>query len=489
MRALFHVGTPAGWGTSLGHAPWCLAPVAGKPLLEYWLEWASECGIREITIVLGEGAYEIESFCEDGSRWGVECGFGFQKETDIPAHYLRRAPQKWQDGLLFIRGPVFPTRLGEGQLPAPAADSTYALSDANGPSCLLSTAPDALASWLSGGDAPAPTAAWRTLELDPIILPDIQAYYALNMRMVAGEMGRYVQTGYGGRDGVHIGYNVQIPPSVELIPPLTIGNDCRFHPMSVIGPNAVIGNRVIIDQQTEVSDAVLLDSTYLGRNLEIHGKIVSGNRVIDPATDVAIDVADPWLAAALKPQWRTTDLFRLIFGWFIAWLLVLAQAVPFALLYPLTRRAGGAWGSHTRLLMRNRQRRLLVFSAPPAGTLATRIFQGLSLDLFPLLLQVIRGRLWLCGHQPLHPERDAGLLQQLRCYYPAAISFQTRRGDPADPAITMAEAFYYERHARVDVDLALLARTLLGRLLDAMAQPSTEKNPLTDIRPAPKLKA
>lgn len=475
MRALFHVGAPIGWGTSLGHAPWCLAPVAGKPLLEYWLEWASELGIHEITIVLGDGAYEIESFCGDGSRWGVECRFGFQKEIDPPADYLRRSPHKWREGLLFINGPVFPVRLSDSTFPEPSVGSTFMLSGANGPACLLSAESAALDAWLSGGNPPEATAEWSALGLDPLILSDIQAYYTLNMRMVAGEQERYVQSGYGGRDGVQIGYNVQIPPSVELHPPLTIGNDCRFHPMSVIGPNAVIGNRVIIDRQTEVSDSILLDGTYLGCNLEISGKIISGNRIIDPAADVCIDVADPWLAAALTQRLRATDLLRAGVGWLIAFALIILQAVPFALLYPFVRSSGGTFRTSNRLLMRNRERSVFLFSAPAPGTIATRFFQGLSLDLFPLFLQVVGGRLWLCGHQPLHPERDAELRQQVRRYYPAAISFQTRRPDHYDPAIAMAEAFYYERHASLKVDLALLARTLFGRLLDALTQDETSQ--------------
>ncbi|MBV5332423.1 NDP-sugar synthase, partial [bacterium] len=80
-----------------------------------------------------------------------------------------------------------------------------------------------------------------------MLVRDIQAYYDLNMRLVKGENRRYVSQGYGGRDGASIGYNVQLPPSVELRPPFTIGNDCRFHAIAVIGPNAVIGNRVIVD--------------------------------------------------------------------------------------------------------------------------------------------------------------------------------------------------------------------------------------------------
>lgn len=37
MKAVFHTGLHVAWGDALGDRPWCLAPVGGKPLIEYWL--------------------------------------------------------------------------------------------------------------------------------------------------------------------------------------------------------------------------------------------------------------------------------------------------------------------------------------------------------------------------------------------------------------------------------------------------------------------
>jgi len=101
-------------------------------------------------------------------------------------------------------------------------------------------------------------------------------------------------------------------------------------------------------------------------------------------------------------------------------------------------------------------------------------FTGLSLDLFPLIALAAMGRLWLCGHAPLHPERDANLRKRLRRYYPAAFGYHTARtvGNDAFSSAVTADAFYYERYRSAIEDLRILCRTLFGRLLACMTTSS-----------------
>ena len=49
-----------------------LVPVANKPILFYGIEHLAEAGIKEIGIVVGDTAAEIQEAVRDGSRWGVE---------------------------------------------------------------------------------------------------------------------------------------------------------------------------------------------------------------------------------------------------------------------------------------------------------------------------------------------------------------------------------------------------------------------------------
>ena len=476
MKAVFHTGVRSDFGDTLGDSPWCLSPLGGKPLLEYWFEWAALLGVGEVRLVLGDGAFDIESYCGDGSRWGLQIVYGFLKDGVAPESYLRRTSSAWDDGLLYICGPVFPQRLTPDPSsfgPLATEDMTWLEQDGGHAICLLSNSTQDIHAFLKG-TLPSANGRWRDLGLAPLLMRDIKDYYALNMRLVRGESSRYVSQGYGGRDGTSIGYNVQLPPSVELRPPFSIGNDCRFHPLAVIGPNAVIGSSVIVDSQTEISDSVILDGTYLGRNLEVKHKIVTGTKIISPDDGAIIEITDPWLLAKLEAPVSFSDGLRLAAGWVLSVMLVLTQALPFAFLYPWIRRSGGGlFRSSPRLGRGQRVLELPFWVSVKPSSLKVRIFIALALDLFPLLVCAACGRLWLCGHMPLHPERDQALRKRLHRYFPAAIIYPARLlAASDDPALEIANALYYERYASLRDDLRTVFRTFSMRLLNALSEDS-----------------
>ena len=470
MKALFHTGVPAAWESSLGDSPFCLAPVGGKPLLEYWLEWAADLGIAEVRIVLGDGGDLVEAYCGDGSRWGLTIDYGFLRDPTRPDAYLQRSPDHWLSGLLYISGPVFPRRLQLPPWPKPEAGTTYRFADDAKTVCLLSQNPQDIQAFL-GGAFPAAPRPWSELALAPLTLPDIRAYYDLNMRLVAGENRLYVSPGYASRDGAYIGYNVLIPPAVELRPPLAIGNDCRIHPLAIIGPNAVIGNHVIIDQQAELANCVVLDGTYVGRNVEIKNKIVAGSRIISPDDGTVLDMTEPWLLASLGGRPWFADGVRAAAGWLAAVVLTLLQALPFALLFALIRlRGSGSFRWSERLGRGGRPLRLPVWTPGEKPSLLARMFVAFSLDLFPLLALAAAGRLWLCGQAPLHPERDQALRRRLHDYFPAAIAYHTRRTATDDRTTVAADALYYQHYRSLAEDARMALQTLGGRFLAALAQ-------------------
>lgn len=59
----------------IGDLPKPLAPVAGKPLLEYQIELAAEQGATRILLLTGYGAAAIRDFAGDGSRWGLDIDY------------------------------------------------------------------------------------------------------------------------------------------------------------------------------------------------------------------------------------------------------------------------------------------------------------------------------------------------------------------------------------------------------------------------------
>ncbi|MGH2794119.1 MAG: glucose-1-phosphate thymidylyltransferase [Actinomycetota bacterium] len=52
-----------------------LVPIANKPILFYGLEALVAAGVREVGLVVGDTAAEIETAVGDGSAWGLECTY------------------------------------------------------------------------------------------------------------------------------------------------------------------------------------------------------------------------------------------------------------------------------------------------------------------------------------------------------------------------------------------------------------------------------
>jgi len=63
-----------------------LIPIANKPVLFYAIEMISDCGIKDIGIIIGETGEDIKSELKEGSKWGVNISYIEQKEALGLAH-------------------------------------------------------------------------------------------------------------------------------------------------------------------------------------------------------------------------------------------------------------------------------------------------------------------------------------------------------------------------------------------------------------------
>jgi glucose-1-phosphate thymidylyltransferase len=63
-----------------------LVPVANKPILFYGLEAMAEAGIKQIGMIVGDTAAEVQAAAGDGSRWGIEITYIHQSAPLGLAH-------------------------------------------------------------------------------------------------------------------------------------------------------------------------------------------------------------------------------------------------------------------------------------------------------------------------------------------------------------------------------------------------------------------
>lgn len=465
MRAVLYTGGRKPWAEILGEHPWALLPVGSRPLLSYWLELCVDLGIADVQIILGQDAEYIEMFCGNGEKWGLSINYSFVRPDDDPRAYLLRDPNRWSDGLLYAGEALFPRRLaGFAQEKLQTLlDEGCCIRCNERTAFFVSRSQAQIDSFIQQKDCSTAAAdVSESAGLHFTYIRDIAHYYQLNMDIVRNEMNRYLSSGYSSVDGSSIGYNVITPPSVTLTPPLAIGNDCRIGAISSIGSGTVISDHVLIDRQCEISDSIILSDTYVGRNLEIKGRIVAGNRIIDPEDGTCLEIEDPWLVAQTRPRNYIRDLLRAVFGWEFALLLVVLQLVPFIFLYSLIRLLGlGRFKNYAcRGIGGDKISVSRFIAGTPVPSFLLMVFYGASLDRFPQLLSVLRGKLWLCGQVP--KAASASEIKESYRYFPAVFSYS----DAFIEIDKQMDALYYAHTRSLAADLCILRHALLHRLIE-----------------------
>ncbi len=471
MKALIDLSASLRWAAPLAPVPWPLLPVGDRPWLEYALEACAGLKITEVRLLLDEGAFEIESWCGNGERWGLAIDYGFLRQETTLTAWLRRNPARWNDGLFVLRGPVFLRKTGACAMELPAAGSAWqAVDDDAGTLALLSRDHDALQRWMA--DDKLPPDSWAMPCCAPVALTSLRDYFALNMELVDGAIERYLTPGYYAKDGAYLGYNVQVPPATELHAPLIVGNDCRFAPLCNIGPRVAIGNNVLVDTGSQLRNCVVLNGTYIGRQLELDGRIINGARLIDPEDGTVLDIADPWLLAAVHHDQNPGRWLRHGLAIAVAALMVMVQVVPWLVLYAALRLSGQ--GCYRRRQVYRRTAGTASgwqFEAHPPSGLLPRLFRAFSFDRFPALLAVITGQLRLCGQERLWVPEDNLLRDELPLYSPGVFSqADTSPADVLAPATARrAAALYTIHHDSLAENVRLFWRALVIRFVDAWA--------------------
>ena len=464
MKAVLYTGGKPPWADVLGDRSWALLPVGSRPLMSYWLELCVDLGITDVQIILGQAAEYIEMFCGNGEKWGLNINYSLIRAEDDPQSYLSRDAERWSGGLLYIGEVLFPRRRADF-----TPEKLQILFDGccvshNGrPGFFISREHDIIDRFIHDKNCGVTTGrAAESAGLDFTCICDVTGYYQLNMEVIRNEMGRYLSSGYSSLDGASIGYNVITPPSVTFMPPLAVGNDCRIGAISVIGSGAVISDHVLIDRQCEISDSIILSDTYVGRNLEIKGKIVAGNRIIDPEDGTCLEIEDPWLVAQTRPHNSMRDVLRAVFGWEFALLMVVLQFIPFVLFYGIIRLLGRGrfvdrnyWGIEGKKIT---VAHFVAASRVPSFLLM--IFYGTSLDRFPQLFSVLRGKLWLCGQVPKPANSEEPKDPQR--YFPAVFSYS----DAFIEIDKQMDALYYAHTRSLPADLLILRHALFARLVE-----------------------
>ena len=81
-------------------------------------------------------------------------------------------------------------------------------------------------------------------------------------------------------DRIFLGEDVSIESSVEIIPPVIIGNNCKLKRGACIGPYSVLGEQVLVEEEAAVERSVVWDSAYIGANSSVRSAVIGSRATI-----------------------------------------------------------------------------------------------------------------------------------------------------------------------------------------------------------------
>jgi NDP-sugar pyrophosphorylase family protein len=88
--------------------PKSMAPVAGRPFLDYLLRWLRSEGVREVILCVGYKRTQIQKYVGAGRKWGLRARYSIEKKLLGTAGALKKAQRMISgESLLVINGDTY----------------------------------------------------------------------------------------------------------------------------------------------------------------------------------------------------------------------------------------------------------------------------------------------------------------------------------------------------------------------------------------------
>ena len=416
--------------------PVYLLPFANKPAIEYILDYCFLSGIRDVRIVSDEESEVLRAQYRNGEMLSMNISFGSVSSTCSFKRIIQQNKAYCRGCDLLVFSGLFlpeydkrnPHELSIGEMEMKGC----AYGNGNTGWYLIGRGRlDDLPSDWTGFHDEAPIAG------SPV--QDIRDYYRHNMRLAGSDIEKFNLPGFSEGKNSFVGRNVRIPRSARVRPPVILGNGIRFGRSINAGPNIIVGDNCIVDNGTTIRNSIVLGNTYIGRNLEIDGRICSRDSVIDPETGTRISIANRSVVSEMEPdEYEKCPLHQKLLALF----LLLFQTIPYALLKPFLEL-------HVTLvecLTERGKKRTMALNgyALPRESFAGKLFHRLTLTKYHLLPYAAVGKIRLIGNclleATLHNEQ---FIRDLPGYAPGVFSYSEYLGHEHEPYQMELDEQYY----------------------------------------------
>lgn len=277
-----------------------LIPVCNKPLLDYLIDFSVLNHCKRLCLVMETLDPDIESRYGNGDRWGISITHGrINPETSIDQvlstynNLWDNSPVMVMDGFFFIH--YDQNRYGQNSprfFPNNQTSTGFLSSCATG-SLILAPHADRLRNLSRASTAlPFALAGMETLS-------DL---YTVSMEIMGAQQAHYVFPGYKQENKVICGKDVHVHDQAVIKGPGIIGNHTRILKGAIIGPNAILGDRVMVDKNARIQHAMIFPHTYVGQQTRIYQNLVNGNQVFNANRDTLSRITDPTQLGSLLPD-------------------------------------------------------------------------------------------------------------------------------------------------------------------------------------------
>ncbi len=437
--------------------------IANKAWCEYLLDFCFVSSIKDVRILVDDAGDKVEDYFSDGMKWGLSISYGFSREGDgTDEIILKNRDFVSGNQLLLISGPVFINYSAKAPKSVFFQKTGRELRSKDGLGRLL------LLDISSDGKVLEPPSLFSQEEaaLEIMTISSVKDYYDANMMVIREKRANFVLPGYSNEDGVYLGQNVSTNRTARLEKPLMLGDNVELGALCVLGPSAIIGSNVIIDDSSVIENSIVCDGTYVGRDLDISGKIVSQSSLIDPESGEKFVLADKFILSGEAISEFMLKLKKL--RSFIAALVLVVAICPFYLIFIIFSKIFGILApvEKTYIASDRKSRAKTTFFKDP-DSFASRLFFRLSLDKFPLLLEVLKGNIFVAGNS-LADSDEAGekSLENLPIYLPGVFTYAETVSEfgAIPPEERMIHDMYYSHRPSLLLDLKIVLTVFFSRL-------------------------
>jgi len=351
---------------------------------------------------LVDRARQTERSVGNGIRWGTRVRYEVEAATTTPQERIRKMAVRAERGALLVDG----SALCRFEVPQNLEGSTQFVTEEGFPLPVLFLSGAEMVTLAAQGEGRnlAELLFWAAnhLSLAAVAvnafcsrISNIFTFLDLNREILSrAELITFPSSLDEGE--IHGGRRLRISESAVLRGPLLMGDEVYIRKDAEIGPNALIGDRSLIDEGARVANSVIGPDTYIGCNTSFEYQYVSGDYCVDLNNQAAIYIDDPVIIADLTKGAEWHFLSRLVAG-----LLGMASLPLLLLLLPVHRLLRGRWMCVGKILKQPLQRNLKNEYELKWQKWHRFEFGLFLLDVIPSLWDICSGRLSFVGNPPL----------------------------------------------------------------------------------------